>query len=378
MKITGVVSFLLVAVLALQRCKQPYVSPYVSPATGYLVVEGYISGNTPTSFLLSRTVPLSSGTTSPPEANAGVQVEGDDNSIYPLSAQGNGVYGSVGNLSLNASVNYRLRITTQSGGQYLSDYAQYKVTPPIDSVNWVQNGAGVSIYANAHDDAGTTRYYQWDFDETWEYHSAEYAELEYVPDTIVLRPAADQIYRCWHNDGSNQILIASTEKLSKDLVYEQPLQQIPANSVQISVLYSILVRQYALTEGGYNFLSLMQKNTESLGTIFDPQPSQLVGNIHCLTNPAEPVIGYVSAGTVQQQRIFIQQDQVTNWFYSYTCPMKDTILPGTEKSLSQNFASQVFTPVAAAPHNMYSANYTSCLDCTFQGGTTDKPSYWPN
>jgi hypothetical protein len=79
---------------------------------------------------------------------------------------------------------------------------------------------------------------------------------------------------------------------------------------QLSVLYSIFVRQYALTEDGYNFLSLMQSNTESLGTIFDPQPSQLKGNIQCLTNPNEPVVGYVSAGTVQQQRIFISRNQL--------------------------------------------------------------------
>ena len=163
-------AFLGMGILLLQ-CKQPYVSPYVSPETGYLVIEGYISGNSPTTFLLSRTVKLSAGTTTPPEIGASVQVEGDDNSVYPLTGQG-GQY-SAGPLALNATVNYRLRVHTQSGGDYLSDYARYKVTPAIDSINWIEDNSGITIYANAHNDAGTTRYYQWSYDETWEYRAGE-------------------------------------------------------------------------------------------------------------------------------------------------------------------------------------------------------------
>src|SRR6202012_4889724 len=66
------------------RCKQNYVSPYVSPHTGYLVVEGYISGNGPTQFTLSRTVPLPGSEGIPLETGAQVQVEGSDSSVYPL------------------------------------------------------------------------------------------------------------------------------------------------------------------------------------------------------------------------------------------------------------------------------------------------------
>src|ERR1700712_1980793 len=119
-KILAVFLFLLAAV-PLQQCKQVYVSPHVSPQTGYLVVEGYISGNTPTSFTLSRTIKLSADTTNPQEVGASIQVEGDDNSVYQLTEAGGGVYGTIGSLSLNAAVKYRLHIHTQTGGEYLSD-----------------------------------------------------------------------------------------------------------------------------------------------------------------------------------------------------------------------------------------------------------------
>ena len=89
------------------------------------------------------------------------------------------------------------------------------------------------------------------------------------------------------NVPATDILIGSTAKLAQDVVYEFPLVKIPPNSQPLEVEYSILVKQYALTQDGNNFLSLMQLNTESLGSIFDVQPSVTSGNIHSLTNPNE-------------------------------------------------------------------------------------------
>ena len=46
---------------------------------------------------------------------------------------------------------------------------------------------------------------------------------------------------------------------------------------------------YALTRDQFNYWANLKKTTEYLGTIFDAQPSQLNNNIHCLSNPSEPV-----------------------------------------------------------------------------------------
>ena len=156
------------------RCKDPYISPYKSPATGYLVVEGYISGNTTTQFMLSRSIPLPGDSTLPTESGATVQILGSDNSSYPLTGMGNGVYSTIDTLKINPQLQYRLSIKTSNGAQYLSDLVPYKSTPPIDSINWIQNGDySIQIYANTHDPANNTHYYLWNYDQTYEYHSAE-------------------------------------------------------------------------------------------------------------------------------------------------------------------------------------------------------------
>jgi hypothetical protein len=52
----------------------------------------------------------------------------------------------------------------------LSEFAEVRITPQLDSVSWKQENNGVRIYASTHDPNNNTRYYKWDYEETWEIH----------------------------------------------------------------------------------------------------------------------------------------------------------------------------------------------------------------
>jgi hypothetical protein len=374
---------LLFLTLLLSHCKDPYTSPYVSPSTGYLVVEGYITGNGPTHISLSRTVPLSGNDTLVPETNAQLKVEGEDNSTWTLTDQGKGVYG-IDTLPLNTAVKYRLRIHTAGGKDYLSDYVPFKSTPPIDSITWAPVGGNIGIFANTHDPSNNTRYYQWQYDETWEYQTYEYSGGKYQgpPPNVVTRSSNDDLSTCWSSAISTTLILNSTAKLAQDVVYQFPLYSFPGGSIRIADKYSTLVRQYALTEDAYNYLSLMQKNSESLGSIFDAQPVQLKGNIHCLNTPLEQVIGYVSAGTLQQQRIYIDFSQIpVDLRYYYICPKADHLV--VPDSFEIYFGQGIYIPISPHYNNVgvldgWFGNLTICADCRVRGGVTTKPSFWPN
>jgi Domain of unknown function (DUF4249) len=371
-------------VTLLWRCKEKYISPYLPTPTGYLVVEGYISGNSPTQFVLSRSVPLPGDSALPYENNAIGQVEGSDNSTYPLPGQGNGVYQD--SVTFNRQLQYRLRIRTSGGEEYLSDFVPFRPTPEIDSISYGLVYNGLDVYANTHDPTNATRYYQWKYVETWEFHSAKISQFRYDSNTntVVPRLPADQIFTCWHTGPSTNILLGSSAKLARDEIYQQPLRLLPYAGVELSILYTTLVSQYALTEDAYNYLGIMKKNSESFGSIFDAQPSQLNGNIHRLGNPAEQVIGYVSAGTVHQQRIFISSAQFPNWGYVARCPMPDdSIVPVDSFILRSDFYYGGLVPIIyhvdrSGGADGYIANVVSCVDCRAQGGVTVKPPFWPN
>jgi hypothetical protein len=368
----------------LLSCKDRYASPYKSPPTGYLVVEGYISGNSITQFTLSRTIPLPGDSTIPTIDGASVEVEGSDNSTYELTGEGNGVYSSIDTLSLNPQLQYRLHLVT-GGDEYLSDFAPFKATPPIDSINWVQDGTGqLTIYANTHNTADTAGYYQWDFSQVYEHDAGEdalyYYDEDTVPKMVLPRSPSMLTYRCWNTANSTGIILANSTKLSADVIYLQPLKTIPPNDIQLSVLYTILVRQYALTADAYAFLKLMQQNTESLGSIFDLQPVYLTGNIHSVTNAAEKVIGWVSAGTVQQQRIWISRSQLFN-LYSDACPVQDANVANDSADMWNKFGQGPYGPLDVGCPGLnpcWVSNYKSCQDCTQQGGVNQKPAIWPN
>ena len=359
------------------HCVQTYVSPYKSPTTGYLVVEGYINGSGPSGFTLSRTASLSGDSAIPMVTGAQLQVEGSDNSTWPIAELGNGNY-ILPSITLNTGTQYRLRISNVGGEEYLSDYVPFKATPPIDSINWVRNDAGVTIYANTHDPAGATRYYQWKYTETWQYTSSEQSGLIWDPvkDTVFYRPPDQQIYNCWHIDSSSQILLGTSEKLAQDVIFEQPLISIGANTQPLGIVYTVIVSQFALTQPAFQYYTAMQKNTESLGSIFDAQPTQLTGNIHSTSNAAEPVIGFVSAGTVQQERIYITNRQLPNWFYSFMCEFPDRKIPPIKDSLIKYFTNEDYTPITF-DLNVLVGNLTTCIDCRAQGGTNIKPPYMP-
>ncbi len=137
------------------------------------------------------------------------------------------------------------------------------------------------------------------------------------------------------------------------------------------------MKQYALDKQAYEFYQLMKKNTESIGSIFDPQPSDITGNIHCTSAPAEKVIGYVMVTTKEEKRIFITNAQVmgAEWLYDPKCETKYVVNTPTE--LVAHFRSGNYIPYNEDPVSRgYYSVTANCADCRLAGGNNDKPSFW--
>lgn len=365
---------MLIMILTEWQCKQTYNPPQIKSASGYLVVDGFMdAGGDSTVIRLSRTQNLSDSLyTFPPEKGALINIVGQNGEIYPLNELIDGKYFSAP-LQLNQNEMYSLKILRSNGEEYQSDYVPVKLSPAIDSINWKRSVSGVTIYANAHDDTDKTTYYRWEYIETWEYQSIFDSGLEYVNGFFYERQPQEQIYHCWRTDSSTSVLIASTEKLTADVVYEFPLLLISDNSQQLNIGYSILVKQYAITSDAFAYWQAQKLNTEQLGSIFGAQPSQLKGNIHCITHPDEPVIGYLSASSVQQQRMFIDSSALQGWKYT---PPEGCALD-TLKNIGDLFNHVPVTYTAGIPQQiLYSTLF--CADCRAQGGVNVKPSFWPN
>ena len=388
------ISIVAVTVL-MAACRKPYNPPAIASPGSYLVVEGVINaGADSTTIKLSRTVNLSSQITNNPVNSAVVAVQSDQNISYPLVQTAPGTYACAG-LNLNSSHQYRLSINTGSE-QYLSDYVPVLNSPPIDTVGFTINSGGINIYNNTHDPSNTVKYYRWDYQETWLYHPVYQSLYYWDVDTVLARTTLQQqqVYDCYPTESSSNIVLGSSAKLSQDVIVNNPITSVASTSMKLAWEYSILVRQYALTGQAYNFWQILENNTENLGSIFDAQPSQVPGNIHSVNNAAEPVMGYISVGSVAAKRIFIKNSQIPYWIPTPLFSCIDTAFSYQAREfpsdplvnqVDYNFAYNVngyypYIPINAismpgSPPIGYTAGSPQCTECTFVG-TNVKPAFW--
>ncbi|HXB95849.1 MAG TPA: DUF4249 domain-containing protein [Puia sp.] len=371
----------LLLLIGAARCRQSYDPPAIKAANSYLVIDGFINAgpNAITSFNINRTRNLADSVTAGiPELKAHMTITSSDGKTYPLIDTANtGTYTSIP-LNLDNTKQYSIAVTTADGRKYSSDAVTCKQTPPIDSVYWRQPD-NLTVYVSTHDPANSTRYYRYDYSETWEHDANIVSPWGLINGNIVATDSTNQKTRCWTTAPSTNVLIASSAALANDVISAFPVATVLQGDPKIDIRYSILVRQYALTEDAYNYWLLIQKTSQGLGTLFDLQPTQLVGNIHCLTNPSEPVIGFLSANSVQQQRIFVYQTYLNNWIHNSPAFGCDTI----EKAYNPNdFPAFNFLDTGYGPYYFNGPTVLVlaplfCLDCTRFGGTSIKPSFWP-
>ena len=375
-------------------CKQSYTPPAITANANYLVVEGLININDSTFINLSRTVRVMSASTVKPELKATVTIESNTGNSYPLKEVGNGVY-SAQSYNLSPANQYRPRIRTSNANTYTSDFGPTKVTPPIDSMIRQFKPDGLYISVNTHDATGNTRYYRWEYSETWVYTAAYDPSFIVVNNHILLRTPVQSTYTCWRNVNSSDITLASSAKLTQDVMYQAPITLVPMVSAKLSSRYSILVKQYALTEDAFNFWQLLKKNTEQLGGIFDAQPSSITGNIHNIADYSELVLGYISAGSAQQKRIFVDNKALpkgwgTDSPFNICAPNPDNPYNPVTVPMS-GYAAYFFgtvpgplflyTPISIyqvhpGPDTLFDAVPVYCADCRMAGGSINKPAFW--
>jgi hypothetical protein len=133
-----------------------------------------------------------------------------------------------------------------------------------------------------------------------------------------------------------------------------------------------------LNKNWYEWKEMLKKNTEELGSIFDAQPSETGGNIHCITNPSEQVIGFVGCSSVTEKRIFIDRTELppVQVYSGYEICSVDTVL-NMKKPLLYYFGDGYGVPIMPFEQGAFILGSSAgCVDCRFKGGITEKPDFW--
>lgn len=221
-----------------------------------------------------------------------------------------GVYFLPQYLAGEAGQHYRLYIRLPDGREYESVPELLQPSPQMEHVTYtfkeftevVRNGSGelveqtsegFEVYATLADPAGTANYYRWDATGVFEYFSR-------APDALPI-PAT----QCWSFAGRvTGRAVTAGDRLFNGNMHKQTVVVLPAD---MPTKYLVRVRQYALTAQAYEFWRLFEQQQSSVGSIFDPPPAKIRGNLYSLSKPAEEVIGYFGASGVSEKGVLIDR-----------------------------------------------------------------------
>jgi len=366
-------------VILLVGCIEPYMPPEIKPADAILVIDGHIDVNSKSIINLSRSQNLYENGAVEKVTGAKVMLENENGLIYPLTEESNGIY-SLPALLIEP-VKHRLVVRTSDQKEYASEFVEIKNSPLIDSVSWdLSSESGVEISVSTHDTAGGTGYYRWKYEETWIYSATYWSSFVYNDDTKAIDFRTDNIFSCWQSQSSSDIFLTSSSRLSENVISKFPLVSIGQRDPRLRFVYSINVKQLAITEEAYSYWKELKKTTEELGTVFSPMPSQITGNYSCISNPEEIVLGYFSIGKSSEKRIFIDSKQLPQPD-TYDIPFLSCSLSRLELADVSTFNSNAYTIIDAISQGTtiiaYYYSTIPCSDCRTAGGTNVKPDFWP-
>ena len=382
-------------------CVEPF-EPEVGVYDSTLVVDALLSNSDdPSRVTLTSSFPYSENAPYP-VGGAKVVIEDDEGNAFQLLEIETGVFqtdpsvfkGQVGK-------RYRLLINTSDGNQFESDWELMKPAPPIEELRTefeeripddpiLKPVPGVQFYLSTKDTENNTRYYRWEFVETYQF-------LLPFPPLIGVNfgrnpgRGDDEAYylslsewegnRCWKTAYSTQVLIATTENLTQDIVKDMPLHFVDNKTARLSTRYSLLVKQYAISKTYYEFLRKIKEINQTSGSLFDPIPNEVFGNIRSSDGNDIPVLGYFSVAGVSEQRTFVNRIDLPNV----------SIISGPKcynDTISYNFRTlynKVYNGRLEAYDYLYNdfggiigfvISEKACTRCATTGATNEKPDFW--
>lgn len=373
MKVCKII-FLFLEVAAVSCISQ--FTPEIVSQNYYLTVNGLVTDeNRCYTVILGISRPLDETSDAKPATKAAVSVMDDLGNSYSFKEKKPGMYVSDSTIFTGQAGRSYTLLISYNGNQYASSLCRLRTAPPIDNLSYDLydreiNASGekeqaIRVALSTLDKETQCHYFRWAFEETWEMH----LPFNYLP--------REKRY-CWKTEVSHNILIANTEALSEDRITDFTLTTFNNSTDRGQFRYSMLVRQFAVSREEYEFWDKVKTMSENTGGLYDVTPLPVTGNIQCITDPEELVLGFFSVSGVSHKRIFIQNPLIVPDIYTDDCVegviRANNSLPGLG---TVTFILNVFEDPDGLPLGLYWAitSNIGCTDCAYMGSNV-KPDYW--
>ncbi len=374
-----------------QSCVKPYDFESVSYEQ-VLVVDATISDSEgPYEVILSYTYPIEVGEREA-ISGASVQVVDGDGAVIEFEESAEGSYYSPLEFRGEAGMDYRLEIDLPNGSTYQSEFVKLLPSPAIDSIygryavlpdpSGEQSVGGLQFFVDSYDEAGQSRYFRYEWEETYLIRVPFPAQYRFFEDSS-FEQLEIPIGICYDSAQSSTVIYGSTVGSINGRMAEFPVRFVSGEEQTLREKYTLLVRQYAISEDAYFFYKRLKENNESGGSLFDRQTGTILGNITSVEDPEEPVLGYFEVSGVTELRRFFIPRMVDRRLKVAGFPYRCT----EDGSIITSLDSVLYYLDENPGHNVYSIVYPSdrppeaslqsktCTNCSWYANNI-KPSYW--
>jgi len=384
-----------IIILLLTSCIKRFDPEIVSSDAVKYVITGQVNrGDNVQVVNVSTTAPLFKPVAIP-VTGCIVKILDSKGTSYPATDKLNGNYEvTIPQSEIRPGSIFKVDILVSGQIHIVSDFDSIVDGPDVDSVYYITQKLptetvnvftqGIQIYLDLNAEKFSCRHYRIEAFETWEYHTLYPIEWYYNGKINHKLPPDSSKMVCWRTSKLRDAYVLSTQNLSQNAYNKYALNFVDnASSARLVYGYSLLVRQYTLSERAYDYWEKIRSNGIDQGGLYESQPMVIKGNMHNLSNPDQQVLGFFGASTVKEKRIFVKNVPDLPNDFVFNCVIDN--LPRGGLPDTNPLAWPIYLPAHSSgtgTGTIYSYDLLSidheCVDCTSTvGGTTTKPDFWP-
>ena len=292
-----------------------------------LVVEGQITNEVPPYTIRLTYTGNYSNNTGQSSANqyvkeAQVSLADDQGRSTRFVSIGSGIY-KTADSTFRGQVGraYSLTVVLTNGKRYVTKPEQIPAVPVIDSISakLIKTGNFAVPYAfsygvNTRDVATEKNYYRW----------TGYGITTRLSVGVPCSLGSPNLcnYRCWTTVSNDVVNVYSDEAINGNPIRGRQVVQIPIYAIGPQL---IEIQQYAITQANYQFWKLYQQQNARTGSIFDPLPAPVTGNLINASDPADIARGYFAVTSITRRRT--RQSNYNAPFYGALTSYLSSLIP---------------------------------------------------
>ncbi len=254
-----------------------------------------------------------------PVTQATVAIRDSDGEVVFLEEQAErGVYWTPSDFRAVVGKSYSLQIDVL-GNSYVSLPEKVLPVPQIDSLSYrsvklatenrLLDKIGVQVFAHFTDPGDQQNQYYWRT-SPGVYVLVANPELHRLPDNHPTNPRGPDPKDCCAICYAQDIRKVQNFALASDegfngLANRVQVAFVEDDGMKFRQTYRAEIQQMSVSPGAHRFLRLVEQQLGITGSVFDPPPANIRGNIISLSNPDETVLGYFIAADVATRQVYI-------------------------------------------------------------------------